>query len=129
MPCSGGENSIYGDARQYGSYDSGAEQRGYNRGYEAGRSENSRSTESASSLSEKAELRRQLSKSEAAVCAICNELESRGILKEVLEKAGTDGQIDLMSIWKSHSNEDEVRLNEKLKEFSTHERNLLKKLL
>lgn len=66
---------------------------------------------------------------EASLCAIITELEKRGIANEIISQASTNGLIDLMSFWKTHSKQDETRLAIELDKFSEHEQQILKRLL
>lgn len=75
------------------------------------------------------QLRNELKRLEAGLCAIITELEKRGIANEVISQASKSGLIDLMSFWEQHKKEDEVRLANELHKFSEHEQEILRKLL
>lgn len=67
---------------------------------------------------------------EAAMCAVFNELERRGIAEQVIEAASTRGRVDLMELLKEHRRKDKNRLLIDFnKRYSQDERELLKKVL
>ncbi len=66
---------------------------------------------------------------EAALCAILNELDFRGIASEVAAEASRHGLIDIMSFWCSHKLSDEARIAKQLHKFSKDEQKIIKKLL
>jgi len=66
---------------------------------------------------------------EAALCAVFTELEKKGALEEVINRAESNGQIDLMKFWKKHKKEDEQRLTKDLKKYSQHELDMIKDIL
>jgi len=66
---------------------------------------------------------------EAAICAICNELEDRNILDEILANGSVNGRIKLHDIWNNHKQNDERRLKNELKKYTKHELKLLKRIL
>ncbi len=72
---------------------------------------------------------RKIRELEAALCAIISELDRRKIAPEILVNASKDGEIDLVSWWATHKQEDEIRLRMEFNKFSAHERELLKKLI
>jgi ankyrin repeat protein len=47
---------------------------------------------------------------EAALCAICNELDKRGIAESALSNAGRNGLINLLQFYAQHKKEDVSRL-------------------
>lgn len=47
---------------------------------------------------------------EGAMCAMCNELERRGQLDDVISKASKSGFIDILTWWHHHKNSDRTRL-------------------
>lgn len=66
---------------------------------------------------------------EAAVCALCNEMEDMGYLDEVMTSAEKNGMIDIRKIWEDHQQKDVIRIKKKLIQFSEHEIKLIKKIL
>ena len=66
---------------------------------------------------------------EAALCAILNELEERGIAAAVAADSSRNGLVDIMGFWSFHRESDESRLASKLHEYSKDEQRILKKLL
>lgn len=66
---------------------------------------------------------------EAAVCAICNELDRRGIAEEVLAESSRNGLIGLVDFWKAHSGSDRARLALELHKFSKDEQSIIRQLL
>lgn len=66
---------------------------------------------------------------EAALCAIMTELEKKGIASEIINKSSINGFIDIISFWEKHVKSDEARINEKLKQFSEHEKTMIKGIL
>ena len=66
---------------------------------------------------------------EAAVCALCNELEDMGYLDEVIKSAEKNGVTNIREIWKEHQHRDLVRMEKKLATFSEHEIKLIRKIL
>lgn len=67
---------------------------------------------------------------EAGLCAILNELESRGIAGEVAASASRHGLIDIMGFWNHHSKDDEARIAKSLHDnFSVDEQAVIRKLL
>jgi hypothetical protein len=67
---------------------------------------------------------------EAALCAIINNLEERGIAGQVIAEASRNGLIDLMTFWSDHSLLDEVRVAAFLhRSFSKDEQKIVKRLL
>lgn len=74
-------------------------------------------------------LKDNVARLEAGLCAIITELEKRGIANEVISQASKSGLIDLMSFWEKHSNEDRVRLAKKFHAFSEHEQQIIRKMM
>lgn len=66
---------------------------------------------------------------EAALCALFTELEKDGNVKEIIERAETNGEIDLMKFWKKHKKEDEKRLRKDLEKYSQQELDMMKDIL
>lgn len=66
---------------------------------------------------------------EAALCAVINTLEEKGIANDILTRASRGGLIDLVTFWNGHSASDEARLAAELHRFSEHEQAIIKKLL
>jgi hypothetical protein len=67
---------------------------------------------------------------EAALCAIINNLEERGIAGQVIAEASRNGLIYLMTFWSDHSLLDEVRIAAFLhRSFSKDEQKIVKRLL
>lgn len=66
---------------------------------------------------------------EAALCAVFTELERDGNLDEIIKRAETNGEIDLLKFWKKHKKEDEKRLRKDLEKFSEHERAIMRDIL
>jgi hypothetical protein len=67
---------------------------------------------------------------EAAMCAVFNELERRGIAEQVIAAASTRGRIDLAALWREHQLKDWDRLLRDFNErYSQDEQELLKKVL
>ena len=66
---------------------------------------------------------------EAGLCAVIRELDKRKISKEIIEEANKNGMIDLNLFWGKHSIDDEVRISNVLKNFSQHEKEIIKDLL
>jgi hypothetical protein len=66
---------------------------------------------------------------EAALCAVFTELERDGNLGDVIKRAETNGEIDLVKFWNKHKKEDENRLRKDLEKFSEHERAIIKDIL
>lgn len=55
-------------------------------------------------------VRNEIAELEASICAICNELDRRGIAQSVLVEASRNGLIDLMSFWEIHTKKDSDRI-------------------
>jgi len=73
---------------------------------------------------------RNIKQLEAALCAVCNELDRRGIAENVLSEASRNGLIDLMQFYSSHKKEDVARLaNDIHKRYSKDELAVIKKLI
>ena len=67
---------------------------------------------------------------EAALCAVCNELDRREIAENVLSEASRNGLIDLMQFYSDHKKEDAARLaNDIHKRYSKDELAVIKKLI
>ena len=66
---------------------------------------------------------------EGAMCAIFNELDSRGIAGSVVAEASRNGLIGLMDFWNRHKADDESRIATILHSFSKDEQAIMKKLL
>jgi len=65
-----------------------------------------------------------------AMCAIDNELLSRGIAESVYADAQRNGLIEILSIVQQHRGDDEVRLQKDImSRYSKHELKLIKKLI
>ncbi len=76
-----------------------------------------------------AELNETVNNYEAALCAIITELEKKGIASEIMNNSSINGFIDIISFWSKHILSDESRINEKLKQFSNHEKSMIKDIL
>ena len=74
-------------------------------------------------------LKEEVSRLEAGLCAIITELEKKGIANEVISQASKNGLINLMEFWEKHSKEDESRLSKKFHSFSEHEQDLIRKMV
>ena len=74
-------------------------------------------------------LKDQVQRLEAGLCALITELEKEGIADRIITQASKSGLIDLVGFWANHSKEDEVRLSKELHKFSEHEQAVLKRLL
>jgi len=74
-------------------------------------------------------LKEEVSRLEAGLCAIITELEKKGIANEVISQASKNGLINLMEFWEKHSKEDESRLAKKFHSFSEHEQDLIRKMV
>lgn len=66
---------------------------------------------------------------EAALCAVFNELERRGILENVLFHASRQGEINLPNFWKEHMNADQNKVLDTLNRFSSDELEILKRII
>jgi hypothetical protein len=66
---------------------------------------------------------------EAAVCALCNELEDMGYLDDVMAAAEKNGMTNIRKIWEQHQQEDLARMKKNLSLFSEHEIKLIKQIL
>lgn len=66
---------------------------------------------------------------EAALCAICNELQKLDKAEEILLTASRNSKMDLMSLWYSHQNSDRARIARMLENYSTHEIDIMRDLL
>lgn len=71
----------------------------------------------------------QANKLKASLCAICNELDRRGIAENVLAEASRNGLIDLMTFWKDHKANDKARLAHTIHQYSKDEQKIIKDLL
>lgn len=69
---------------------------------------------------------KELSFLRGSLCAICHQLEEIGICEEVLLKSTKDGEVDLVSWYNTHKNNDASRLLKKLSEFSLDEIKMIK---
>lgn len=76
-----------------------------------------------------ADLTSELRRHKAMLCALTKELEERGILEDVAKKASKDGMIDVMGFVEEHEKEDERRMLMRLREFSKHEQDVIRKIL
>jgi hypothetical protein len=64
------------------------------------------------------------------LCAIDNELVSKGIAETVYAAAQRNGLIDIMSLIQQHRNDDTIRLQKDImSRYSKHELNVIKKLI
>lgn len=72
---------------------------------------------------------RKIKEMEAALCAIFSELEKDGNLEDIINRAESSGEIDLIQFWKKHKEEDEKRLRKDLEKYSEHELNMMKNIL
>lgn len=66
---------------------------------------------------------------EACLCALFNELISRGLADEVIPAASANGAVDLAKFWLIHNEHDAERLKKELDKFSEHEKLMIKKIL
>lgn len=66
---------------------------------------------------------------EASLCAIISELEAQNLTTQVIPAASEHGDIDLLEFWNKHKEEDETRILIKLREYSRHEIELVKKMI
>lgn len=67
---------------------------------------------------------------EAALCALCSELDRRGIAAEVIAAATHSGLIDLLAFWQEHKKDDASRLaNDINKRYSKDELAVIKTIL
>lgn len=71
---------------------------------------------------------KELSFLRGSLCAICRQLEEMGICEEVLLKSTKDGEVDLVTWYNTHKNNDASRLLKKLSEFSLDEIKLIKSI-
>lgn len=118
-------------------YQPSDEQMAHSRGYDEGRRAGGTFTAEyhqlehlKTELSKLLPLKDENKKLTAMLCAVINELKERGIDHDVITQASRSGLVDIMSFWKQHSKEDEVRVAEMLhKNFSEHEQEIVKKLL
>lgn len=74
-------------------------------------------------------LRKRITQLQACLCAICSELDNRGISDEILVDAERNGIIDLREFWTKHRKSDEYRMSESLRRYSSHEIEILKRML
>lgn len=65
----------------------------------------------------------------AQLCAVLTELQDQGLFTQIVPKATVRGQIDIMSFWQKHRQEDIDRMNKKLESFSAHEKEIIKEIL
>jgi hypothetical protein len=64
------------------------------------------------------------------LCAIDNELVSKGIAETIYAAAQRNGLIDIMSLIQQHRNDDTIRLQKDImSRYSKHELNVIKKLI
>lgn len=67
---------------------------------------------------------------ESAICAVFSELESDGILNDVVNRAEKNGECSYVrSVWSKHKAKDIERLREDLNKYSAHELSVIKNLL
>lgn len=66
---------------------------------------------------------------EAALCAIFNDLDRRGITKHVIDSASIAGGIDLDVFWNLHKLSDTARLSKDLSKYSLDEKDILRQIL
>jgi hypothetical protein len=67
---------------------------------------------------------------EAVLCALCSELDRRGIAVEVIAAATHNGLIDLLAFWQEHKKDDASRLaNDINKRYSKDELAVIKTIL
>ena len=75
------------------------------------------------------QLKENVKKLAAGLCAIITELEQDGIANQILSQASKSGLIDLMDFWDKHRKTDETRLAKELHKYSEHEQAVFKRLL
>ncbi len=68
-------------------------------------------------------------KIDAAMCAVLNELEQRGIIESVIINASRHGLIDIVGWWESHKKDDKARITKALHSFSIDEQKLMLDML
>ena len=85
--------------------------------------------ESGVSPSDLRNVERRAAWAEAAVCALMNEIGRRGILGEVVAEASRNGLIDLMSFWRSHTDDDTARLATEIHKYSKDEQAVIRQIL
>lgn len=67
---------------------------------------------------------------EAVMCAVFNELESLGLINQIIEAANVRSGYDAWALWNAHLSSDKERLKQKLKDtFSATEQRLIKEIL
>lgn len=66
---------------------------------------------------------------EAALCALLNELDRRGIDNSVVAEASRSGLIGLMEFWVNHKNSDKARIAEILHSYSKDEQAIMREIL
>ncbi len=66
---------------------------------------------------------------EAAICAIFNELERRGIEESVISEASRCGLIGLVGFWAEHRKSDYARIASRVHSFSKDEQKIMKDIL
>ncbi len=69
----------------------------------------------------------EIIKLKAMLCALITEVKAFN--PSILKRAAINGQVNFDGFWEEHSDEDEKRLAISLKQFSEHEKTILKKLL
>lgn len=66
---------------------------------------------------------------EAALCAVFNELERRGVASSVAAEASRSGLIGIIDFWNEHQKSDESRIAAALHGFSKDEQAIIKRIL
>ena len=71
----------------------------------------------------------QVSKFEAILCALFNELDRRGIAEPVIAEASRNGLIEIMTWWENHKKDDKARLTNDVHKYSKDEQRIIKEIL